>query len=58
MRAIFETGFYYLYLIFIIGLGIYLLIKKEEYIFAIVCIILGLVGFNVIKQEVPHSNLN
>ena len=42
MRAIFETGFYYLYLIFIIGLGIYLLIKKKSIYFAIACIILGL----------------
>ena len=42
MRAIFETGFYYLYLIFIIGLGIYLLIKKKSVYFAIACIILGL----------------
>ena len=42
MRAVFETGFYYLYLIFIIGLGIYLLIKKKSVYFAIACIILGL----------------
>ena len=42
MRAVFETGFYYLYLIFIIGLGIYLLIKKKNIYFAIACIILGL----------------
>lgn len=42
MRAVFETGFYYLYLIFIIGLGIYLLIKKKSIYFAIACIILGL----------------
>lgn len=42
MRAIFETGFYYLYLIFIIGLGIYLLVKKKSIYFAIACIILGL----------------
>ena len=42
MRAVFETGFYYLYLIFIIGLGIYLLIKKKSVYFAIACVILGL----------------
>lgn len=42
MRAIFETGFYYLYLVFIIGLGIYLLVKKKNIYFAIACIILGL----------------
>lgn len=42
MRAVFETGFYYLYLIFIIGLGIYLLIKKKSAYFAIACVILGL----------------
>ena len=42
MRAVFETGFYYLYLIFIIGLGIYLLVKKKSVYFAIACIILGL----------------
>ena len=42
MRAAFETGFYYLYLIFIIGLGIYLLIKKKSVYFAVACILLGL----------------
>lgn len=41
MRNIFETGFYYLYLVFIIGLGIYLLIKKKNGLFALACIILG-----------------
>lgn len=42
MRAIFETGFYYIYLLFIIGLGIYLLTKKRNVYFAIGCILLGL----------------
>ncbi len=42
MRAAFETGFYYLYLIFIIGLGIYLLIKKKSIYFALACLLLGL----------------
>ena len=42
MRVVFETGFYYLYLVFIIGLGIYLLIKKKSVYFAIACMILGL----------------
>ena len=42
MRAVFETGFYYLYLLFIIGMGIYLLIKKKNVLFALACILLGL----------------
>ena len=45
MRAYFESGFYVLYLVFIIGLGIYLLIKskdKKEYLlFGLACFILG-----------------
>ena len=41
MRAVFETGFYYVYLAFIIGLGIYLLIKKKSIYFSLACIILG-----------------
>lgn len=42
MRAIFESGFYYLYLISIISIGIFLLIKKKNIYFAIALIVLGL----------------
>ena len=41
MRAIFESGFYYLYLLFIVGMGIYLLIKKKNVLFALACTFLG-----------------
>ena len=41
MRAIFESGFYYLYLIFIVGMGVYLLIKRKNVLFGLACIILG-----------------
>ena len=53
MRAVFETGFYYLYLIFIIGLGIYLLIKKKSIYFALACLLLGLGdAFHLIPRAV------
>ena len=53
MRAIFETGFYYLYLIFIIGMGIYLLIKRKNVLFALACLLLGLGdAFHLIPRAV------
>ena len=42
MRAIFESGFYYVYLIFIISMGLYLIIKKKNILFGLGCIVLGL----------------
>ena len=41
MRAIFESGFYYIYLLFIIGLGIYLIIKNNNRLFGVALAILG-----------------
>lgn len=41
MRAIFESGFYYLYLVFIISMGIYLLVKRKNVLFGAACIVLG-----------------
>lgn len=41
MRAIFESSFYYLYLVFIILMGIYLSIKRKNTLFGVACIVLG-----------------
>lgn len=41
MRAIFESGFYYIYLLFIIGLGIYLIIKNNNRLFGVALVVLG-----------------
>ena len=45
MRAVFETSFYYLYLLFILALGTFLLIKskknKKYTLFALGCLLLG-----------------
>lgn len=41
MRAIFESGFYYVYLLFIIGLGIFLIIKNNNRLFGVALAILG-----------------
>ena len=45
MRAYMESGFYLIYLIFIIGLGLYIILKNKNskalILFGIACIILG-----------------
>lgn len=41
MRAIFESGFYYFYLLFIIVLGIYLIIKNKNRLFGVALAVLG-----------------
>lgn len=57
MRAIMESGFYILYLVFIVGLGIYLCTKEKNnkslILFGIACIVLGLGdAFHLIPRAV------
>ena len=41
MRAIFESGFYYVYLLFIMGMGVYLIVRRKNALFGLACFILG-----------------
>ncbi len=55
MRAIMESSFYIIYLVLIIGIGVFLLIKdKKKYLlFSLACIILGLGdSFHLIPRAV------
>ena len=56
MRAIMESAFYYIYLLFIIGTGIYLVAKRRDKIcylfFGLACVILG---FGDAYHLIPRS---